>query len=124
METAELLGELCRQLPVLREYARQTGDSVALEEILAAARRGEPVIEGLRELGLLRVLAMGERVEPRNASEWSGGAMVALPGADHSGRLAYGDYRCPAGSCSRAEQPRPGDDLPVCALHGRPLSFG
>ncbi|WP_405734905.1 hypothetical protein OG885_24130 [Streptomyces sp. NBC_00028] len=124
METAELLGALCRQLPVLRDYARQTGDSVALEEVLAAARRGEPVVEGLRELGLLRVLEpFDARTTPRDAGP-PGGGLVALPGVDHSGRIAHGDYRCPAGSCSRTEQPRPGDDLPVCALHGRPLGFG
>ncbi|MFE2034944.1 hypothetical protein ACWC0A_06070 [Streptomyces scopuliridis] len=122
MESAELLSVLCRELPELRAVAEETGDGDRLEEALAAARRGEPVAERLRALGLLRLLeSWGTTRGVPQEGEPSG--LVALPGGDRGGRVALGGYRCPAGACRRAEQPRPGDDLPVCALHGRPLRF-
>ncbi|GAB2732971.1 hypothetical protein [Streptomyces bullii] len=129
METAELLGVLCRALPELRTVAEETGDGTALEELLAAARRGEPVIDRLRQLGLLELLdTWAPRRPPADvrgpASPPGGGGLVALPGVDGSGHVAHGRYRCPARTCRRAELPRPGDDLPMCALHGRPLRFG
>ncbi|GAB2873884.1 hypothetical protein GCM10027074_47070 [Streptomyces deserti] len=128
MDTAELLGALCRELPALRTVAEETGDGPGLEEVLAAARRGEPVTDRLRELGLLGLLeswtARQVPAGPQPPPPPGGGGLVALPGLDGSGRVAYGRYRCPAGTCRRAELPRPGDDLPMCALHGRPLRFG
>ncbi|MBG0854163.1 hypothetical protein I2W78_20540 [Streptomyces spinoverrucosus] len=126
METAELLGALCRELPALRAVAADTGDGQALEETLAAARRGEPVTDRLRDLGLLELLGSGtaRAVPPDLAGVEPPGGLVDLPGVDHSGRVAHGRYRCPLGTCRRAELPRPGDDLPVCALHDSPLRFG
>lgn len=122
MESAELLGVLCRELPELRAVAEETGDGSGLEEVLAAARRGEPVTDRLRALGLLRLL---ESSATRAAPAGGGAAgLVSLPGGDRAGHVALGRYRCPAGACRRAEQPRPGEDLPVCDLHGRPLRFG
>lgn len=121
METAELLSVLCRELPALRKVAEDTGDGRRLEEVLAAARRGEPVIERLRELGLLRLLEPGTMRAVPPPSEQSG--LVSLPGGDSGGHVAFGMYRCPDGDCRRAERPRPGDDLPFCALHGKPLRF-
>ncbi|MGG8406666.1 hypothetical protein ACM614_08620, partial [Streptomyces sp. 12297] len=56
MDSAELLSALCRELPRLRAVAEETGDGNDLEEALAAARRGEPVDDRLRALGLLRLL--------------------------------------------------------------------
>lgn len=131
MENAELLSVLCRELPELRAVADETGDGAGLEEALAAARRGEPIDERLRRLGLLRLLeARTERgagqpqMPPGTRGDASPGAMVGLPGGDRGGHVAFGRYRCPAGVCRRAEQPGPGEDLPVCALHGKPLRFG
>jgi hypothetical protein len=128
VETPELLGALCRELPELRAVAAESGDSAALEETLAAARRGEPVVARLAELGLLRLLeAPMPRQVPQGptvpASPPPGGGLVPLPGADHSGRVPIGRYRCPTAACHRAELPRPGADLPVCALQGRSLRF-
>ncbi|GAA0490997.1 hypothetical protein ABZ951_31180 [Streptomyces sp. NPDC046215] len=130
METAELLGALCRELPGLRAVAEETGEGTGLEEVLAAARRGEPVDGRLRELGLLRLLeswtartvTMADSHSP--APPGGSGGIVSLPGMDGSGHVALGRYRCPAGVCRRLEQPLPGEDQPVCALHGRPLRFG
>ncbi|ARZ66003.1 hypothetical protein M1P56_18925 [Streptomyces sp. HU2014] len=122
METSELLGVLCRELPELRAVAEETGDGDGLEEVLAAARRGEPVDERLRALGLLRLLESSTtRAAPAGGEQAAG--LVSLPG-DRVGHVALGRYRCPAGACRRAEQPSPGEDLPVCALHARPLRFG
>lgn len=126
METAELLGVLCRELPALRTVAAGTGDSQALEETLAAARRGEPVTDRLRELGLLDLLESwtARTVPPEALGGGAPGGLVDLPGVDQSGHVAHGRYRCPVGTCRRGELPRPGDDLPVCALHDSPLRFG
>ncbi|GAA3301237.1 hypothetical protein [Streptomyces cinereospinus] len=125
METAELLGALCRELPALREVAEEAGDGPALEETLPAARRGDPVTDRLRELGLLELLeSWTARAVPPGAGAEPSGGLVDLPGVDHSGRVPRGRYRCPLGTCRRAELPRPGDDLPVCALHDSPLRFG
>ncbi|MFG3662068.1 hypothetical protein [Streptomyces sp. NPDC047706] len=126
METAELPGALCRELPALREVAAETGDGQALEDALAAARRGEPVTGRLRELGLLELLEAwtGRAVPADVTGAEPPGGLVGLPGADHSGRVAHGRYWCPRGTCRRAERPHPGDDLPECALHDSPLRFG
>ncbi|MCD9144945.1 hypothetical protein [Streptomyces albireticuli] len=121
METSELLGVLCRELPGLRAVAEETGDGDGLEEVLAAARRGEPVTDRLRALGLLRLLESSTTRAAPAGGEQAG--LVSLPGGDRAGHVALGRYRCPAGACRRAERPRPGDDLPVCALHARPLRF-
>ncbi|MBA2807062.1 hypothetical protein E0500_006285 [Streptomyces sp. KM273126] len=124
MEMGELLGALCRELPMLREVARETGDSAGLEEALVAARRGEPVADRLRDLGLLGLLESFSARAAAPGADPPGSGLVALPGVDHSGHIAHGRYHCPAATCLRAELPRPGDDLPVCTLHSRPLSFG
>ncbi|MGW1764134.1 hypothetical protein ACWCQL_08595 [Streptomyces sp. NPDC002073] len=121
MDSAELLSALCRELPRLRAVAEETGDGNDLEEALAAARRGEPVDDRLRALGLLRLLESWTARAVPAAGEQPG--LVALPGGDRAGHVALGRYRCPAGSCRRAEQPAPGEDLPVCSLHGRALRF-
>ncbi|MFJ3668115.1 hypothetical protein ACIPSE_16900 [Streptomyces sp. NPDC090106] len=124
MEMPELLGALCRELPGLRSAARDLGEGPAMEELLAAARRGEPVEDRLRALGLLDPLGPDRPGTGRNVPGQSGGALVPVHGVDASGHVAPGHYRCPVDICSRVERPRPGDDLPLCALHGRPLRFG
>lgn len=117
MEASALLGVLCRELPRLRAVADDTGDRAALERVLRAARRGKPVVDRLRELGLLPVL-----------TEWesrSGGdpGVVDLPGAG-GGHVPSGAFRCPTGTCERVERPGPGEDRPVCALRDTALRFG
>jgi hypothetical protein len=117
MEASTLLGVLCRELPRLRAVADDTGDRAALERVLKAARRGKPILDRLRELGLLQVLT---EWETRAGSE---PGVVGVPGVG-GGHVPRGSYRCPTGTCRRVERPGPGDDLPVCALHGTPLRFG
>lgn len=117
MEASTLLGLLCRELPELRAVADDTGDRAALERVLKAARRGKPILGRLRELGLLQVLTDWETracTEP---------GVVELLGVG-GGHVPRGSYRCPTGTCRRVERPGPGDDRPVCALHGMPLQFG
>ena len=117
MDASTLLEVLCRELPRLRAVADDTGDRAALERVLKAARRGKPFLERLRELGLLQVLTTWET---RAGSERG---VVDVPGVG-SGHVPLGSYRCPTGTCHRMERPGPGDDRPVCALHGTPLRFG
>ncbi|MFD0385342.1 hypothetical protein ACFQ2B_32930 [Streptomyces stramineus] len=134
METAELLGALCRELPGLRAVAEETGEGTGLEEVLAAARRGEPVDGRLRELGLLRLLeswtartvTMADSHSPRlpaaaegsspcpawtGAGTWRSAATAARPGS-----AAGWSSRCPArtsrsapstaGRCGSADRAR------------------
>lgn len=112
-----LLGVLCRELPRLRTVADDTGDRAALERLLKAARRGKPITDRLRKLGLLQVLMDWET---RTGNE---PGVVGVPGVG-GGHVPHGSYRCPTGTCRRVERPGPGEDLPVCALHGTPLRFG
>lgn len=117
MEDSTVLAVLCRELPALRAVADDTGDRAALERVLKAARRGKPILERLRQLGLLEVL-----------TDWdtrSGGytEVVDVPGTG-GGHVPRGSYRCPTATCPRVERPRPGDDRPVCALHETTLRFG
>jgi hypothetical protein len=117
MEASTLLGVLCRELPRLRAVADDTGDRAALERVLKAARRGKPILDRLRELGLLQVLTDWDT---RAGNE---GGVVGVPGVG-DGHVPRGSYRCPTGTCRRVERPGPGDDLPVCTLHGTSLRFG
>lgn len=117
MEESTLLGVLCRELPRLRAVADDIGHRRALEEVLKAARRGKPVVNQLRKLGLLQVLTDWET---RAGTE---NGMIGLPGAG-GGHVARGSHQCPTRTCDRVELPGPGDDRPVCALHGTPLRFG
>lgn len=119
---AEELGVLCRNLPELLAVATETGDRHELDEILDAARRGEPVAERLKDLGLSGLLeSWTSRAVPDTPTPAAG--LVSLPGTGGGGHVALGDYRCPARVCPRTERPRPGDGPPQCAVHGMPLTF-
>jgi hypothetical protein len=117
MEASTLLGVLCRELPQLRAVADGTGDRVELERVLKAARRGKPIVDRLRQLGLLEVLT---EWESRSGDE---AGVVGVPGVG-GGHVPRGAYRCPTQTCLRVERPGPGDDRPLCALHETVLRFG
>jgi hypothetical protein len=125
MDRLELLASLCLELRELKQVAAVNGKAPELESIVEAARRGEPIEEGLRELGLLSILASstsrGMFAEDGQARQYP--SMTSIPGGLAGGRLPHGAYRCPERVCLRSATPAPGDDLPTCAIHGRALRF-
>jgi hypothetical protein len=125
MDRLELLASLCLELRELKQVAAVNGKAAELESVVAAARRGEPIEDGLRELGLLSILASstsrGTLAEDGQASQYP--SMTSIPGGLAGGRVAHGAYRCPERICPRSATPGPGEDLPTCAIHGRSLRF-
>ena len=121
-ETAALPA-LCRGLTELRHVAEESGRGPDFDALIDAARQGQPLAPHAHRLGLSHALV-------------SGGARGAEPGAAtgpegvvellrrEGGHVPQGAYRCPVGRCRRVERPAPGEDLPVCGIHGRPLRFG
>jgi hypothetical protein len=110
------LAALCAELPELRVLLRaMPARRALLEQAVRAARRGEPVGDYLRQLGIADGNAVGPAV-PR------GPGPSSVPW-DTDGHSVDGVYVCPADLCLRLEQRRPGDDLPTCHLHDRPLRF-
>ncbi|TDC77545.1 hypothetical protein [Streptomyces hainanensis] len=112
------LAQLCRELRVLRAMAERAGLGDGFAALLAAARRGEPLREHLAALGPVGATHRGE--PPAELPPDTGPVELFGTGPGH---VAVGAYRCPVGRCARRERPGPEDDLPQCALHGRPLRF-
>ncbi|MGW0881499.1 hypothetical protein [Streptomyces sp. NPDC002671] len=110
-DAAELT-KFCAELPELREQARQDGWSVELERMLAELRSGTrpvtSVLVAVRE-------RLGMPTRPRG--------YVPVPGLEPA-PPPPGSYACPGRRCTRAEDRRPGEPLPECAVFEEPLSFG
>ncbi|HWE91176.1 MAG TPA: hypothetical protein VG317_17080 [Pseudonocardiaceae bacterium] len=110
------LASLCAELPELRVLLRAIPARRALlEQAVQAARRGEPVGDYLRQLGIVR--------DDLGVDEFRGPGTSSMPWETDGGHSVDGVYVCPVDVCLRLHERRPGDDLPTCHLHDRPLRF-
>jgi hypothetical protein len=111
------LALLCAELPQLRSTLRTFPPRrELLEQAVQAGRRGEPVTRYLRRLGI----AADDQPGTSGARKDS---PAAVPWATGGGRSVPGAYVCPVDVCARWQYRQPGDDLPTCHLHDRPLRF-
>ncbi|MEU8826393.1 hypothetical protein [Streptomyces sp. NPDC048636] len=113
----QALAAFCAVLPRLRAMLRGPASRArraAVEEVVLAARRGEPVG------GLLAGLGMDGPV-PVTA----GPSRTTLPTPVEEDRPARitGVYLCPLGACPRAEERTASSELPTCGVHDRALRF-
>jgi hypothetical protein len=113
----KLLGLLCEAAPGLRTACPDEYRDL-LEDLLAAAGRGEPVEEMLETLELREFILQEEN--PRSILHADD--MVDLLGAG-SGHPVTGVYRCPGAKCSRRVEPLPGQGRPHCSIRGQDLDF-
>lgn len=115
------LAALCVELPELRAVMRPSPARwELLQQAVEAARRGEPLAEHLRKLGVTSLHDRGGAAEPADDGRKGSSAAPWDTGGGHS---VDGVYVCPLGVCGRVRVRYPGDPLPVCHLHDRPLRF-
>jgi hypothetical protein len=114
------LADFCADLPRLRLLSRAPtarNRMAALEQAVAAARRGE------------RVLVLLEQLYPRQApsgedGDDTRGAVLPLPpDVTSASAPVTGGYRCPAGACDRWETRTAGASPPQCDIHEQALRF-
>jgi hypothetical protein len=112
-----VLTQLCAELPALRRVLRDAPGRLALlDRVVEAALSGEALTPLMRELGIAVADADGDPGE-RGTSPWS------RPWAAGAERSVGGSYVCPQDLCRRAQVRRPGEELPMCYLHGQVLKF-
>ncbi|MBL1099732.1 hypothetical protein [Streptomyces coffeae] len=113
----QALAALCAALPRLRAMLRGPASRArraAVEQVVLAARRGEPVGELLAGLGM-------DSTAPLPA----GPSRTTLPTPVEEDRPAQvtGVYLCPLGTCPRAEERTASSGLPACGIHDQALRF-
>ena len=126
MNARKLLGLLCEAAPDLRAACPAEYRDL-LEDVFAAAGRGEPVEEMLETLELRDFIL---RNEPTRDLPISGSVpdhlraddMVGLLGAG-GGHPVTGVYRCPGATCARRVDPLPGQGRPHCSIRSLDLDF-
>jgi hypothetical protein len=114
------LARFCTDLGPLRALLRGPAGAAAralVEQVVEAARRGEPVAAQIAQIALLDVAGVLSyddepvfRGPPPRLSD------LALP-------PVTGGYVCPMGACSRVESRRPGSPVPRCGVHQQALRF-
>jgi hypothetical protein len=110
------LAGFCADLGSLRALLRGPAGATArarVEQVVQAARRGEPVAELIASL------------HPVGAPADDDELRTALPPrlSAHALPPATGGYACPTGSCNRVESRRPGSSAPRCDVHQQALRF-
>jgi hypothetical protein len=110
------LARFCAHLGPMRALLRGPAGAAAraqVEQVVRAARRGEPVAELVAALDGMVPIVVDEaprgELPPRLPD-------VALP-------PPIGDYICPADACSRAEPRRAGSPVPHCDVYQQALRF-
>jgi hypothetical protein len=111
------LARFCADLDSLRALLRGPAGAAAraeVDQVVRAARRGEPVA------GMIAALA------PRGVPDDAEG----LPRTGLPPRLSdlalppvSGGYACPVDVCNRVESRRPGSPVPRCEVHQQALRF-
>lgn len=117
MDVPELLGRLCEAAPELRAACPVEYRGL-LEDLFAAAGRGEPVEELLKTLNIREFVFEDEQT--RNYAP--GDDMLGLLGSG-GGHPVPGVYRCPGAACPRQVHPRPGEGQPHCSIRDTILEF-
>ena len=108
---------LCAELPALRRALRHAPERLALlDQMVEAALSGDALTPLMGELGIAVADTDGDPGE-RSTSPWS------RPWASGTERSVDGSYVCPKDLCRRAQVRRPGEELPMCHLHGQALKF-
>ncbi|MBB5866654.1 hypothetical protein F4553_000033 [Allocatelliglobosispora scoriae] len=100
-----VLGDLCEQLPLLREQFAGSDEARELDAIEAAARARLPVTALLEDL---LGVSMTDTVR---------GVSTGLPGAA-GGRADEESYGCPDRACDRIAHTVPAGAAPTCRLTG------